>query len=63
MASRIFEPVEELAVKLFRFSEIRMTAHVHAGRIHKIDVDLGGTKLSWTLEDVEQGKVALSLVE
>lgn len=63
MSSRIFEPLEELVAKVFRFSEVNLTAHAHNGRIHKVTVDLGKTQLSWTLEDVEQGKVALSLIE
>lgn len=63
MAARIWDPLEELAAKLLRFGEIAVTAHTHNGRIHKLTVDLGGSKLSWTLEDVETGKVALSLLE
>ena len=63
MASRIWEPAEELAGKLIRFGQLAIAAHVHNGKIHKIEIDLGGSKLAWTLEDVEQGKVALSLIE
>ena len=63
MASRIWEPAEELAGKFIRFGQMAIAAHVHHGKIHKLEIDLGGSKLSWTLEDVEQGKVALSLLE
>ena len=63
MASRIWEPVEALAGKLIRFGQLAVMAHVHNGKIHKIEVNLGGSKLTWTLDDVENGKVVLSLIE
>ena len=63
MASKIWDPLEELAAKMFRFSEISLTAHVHNGRVHKVTVALGATKLSWSLEDAERGKVALRVLE
>ena len=63
MASRIWEPAEALAGKLIRFGQLAVTAHVHNGTIHKLEIALGDSKLAWTLEDVEKGKVALSLIE
>lgn len=63
MASRIWEPLEDIASKFLRFGEIAITAHTHKGRVHKLTVDLGGSKLSWTLEDVEATKVELRLLE
>ena len=61
MPSRIWEPVEQSAEKFIRFGQLAITAYVHNGRIHKLEVNLGASKLAWTLEDVEQGKVELSL--
>ena len=39
MASRIWEPAEELASKLIRFGQLAIAAHVHNGKIHKLEID------------------------
>lgn len=63
MPSPIWTPLEEVISKLFRFGVVAITAHTRHGKVHKLEVDLGNSKLAWTLEEVEQGRVSLRLLE
>ena len=60
MASKIFEPLEQFAywLKHGRFKIDRI--EVKNGRVTRIEMEIApGIFKSWTLEDVQQGKVEL----